>query len=506
MKTRRFAGRPFLTTTSYRPRKKMNRAGGVKKRGRPRSSSVHSVPEPTLLIQQDDKRACSSCYRILPVSRFAVDKRCRDGFSRRCKHCTEQKKLHKAGIGIDVHRTIEQETPGSSSLKTCHTCNRALPLEAFHKSTKTKDGRRSMCKTCRSAHQKEVQERYQQERIQHPIREKHCTACQHTLPTESFYPDKNTKDGYATYCKECARNKQEEYLKSLEERRQATPSHLKNKTCIRCHRTLAIDRFTNNHKTMDGFSGVCKDCERDRRRALFSRWQHKKTPVEKQCTHCKRILPASNFSRTKKAKDGLLYMCKDCAATYYENMKTRWAQERKKSEVDISLFTTMEKTCFKCNRTLPLSAFYHTKDSRDGLTASCKECDGKKAKVQSEQRKARPKIIPETKTCRLCQQTLPASDFGRNIQKHDGLDALCRTCRTNKYHEYLAKPEAMKKRLIQLRAYNHRPDVLARNRKRAVAKAKQKAYQKEYHKRPDVIQHQREYMQRYLARKRAQKA
>lgn len=39
--------------------------------------------------------------------------------------------------------------------------------------------------------------------------------------------------------------------------------------------------------------------------------------------------------------------------------------------------TTSEKTCFKCNKTLPLEAFYKHKAMSDGHLNKCKECTKK---------------------------------------------------------------------------------------------------------------------------------
>ena len=500
MKIRRYVGRPFSTPQHYRPRKKTVRTlGSAKKPGRPRSTLAAAQ-------QPGNERACTSCRRVLPLSKFAVDNRCRDGHSRRCKQCTLQKKKPQTAIVKEKNTSSNQEYTKSLSYKRCSTCNRTLPVNAFHKSTKTRDGLRSTCKSCRKANQHDVQVRYQQERARHPITQKTCTACNLNLPITSFYLDKNTKDGYAVYCKDCAKQKQESYVRTWEERRLATPLHIQKKTCGHCHRTLPIDNFPANRNNPDGYGGACKDCERERRNALFTQWQHEQRPLEKQCSRCKKILPASNFSKTKKAKDGLLYMCKDCAATYYNKMKARWARERKRKQMDISLFAVTEKTCRTCQRTLPFNEFYPRKESRDGLNASCKACDAKRAKQQSEIRKARPKIIPTTKTCSLCHKTLSATAFNRSSLRSDGLDNLCRTCRNQKSQDYLTQPGVLEKRLAWQQEYNRRPDVRAKLKKRAIAKAKQRAYQKEYHKRPEVILRQREYMRQYLARKRRAKA
>jgi hypothetical protein len=396
---RRYSLPFFLMDKHHRPRKKSKRTlRSPMKRGRSVSPSGVHRGRPSgrvSILAMQPTKACPSCQQVLPVSKFAVDKRRRDGLSRYCKRCRQQKKQQEAKVAdIDVSWKQNRQRQGRLSLKTCHACKRTLPAEAFHRSNKTKDGLRSTCKACRKEHQSEVQARYQQMREHHPTTEKTCTFCKRSLPIASFYSDKNVKDGYAIYCKECVLRMQDLYAKRWEKRRSTTPHRVQQKTCRGCHRTLPISQFTKNRQCLDGYSGTCNDCERERRIAMITRWQHEEKPLEKQCTHCQRILPASEFSKAKKSRDGLLYMCKACALEYYNDMKARWAQERARAQTDISLFAVTEKTCRSCQRTLPLSAFYHRKESRDGLNATCKDCDAREARQKNERRKARPKNIP----------------------------------------------------------------------------------------------------------------
>lgn len=46
--------------------------------------------------------------------------------------------------------------------------------------------------------------------------------------------------------------------------------------------------------------------------------------------------------------------------------------------------TTSEKTCFKCNKTLPLEAFYKHKQMGDGHLNKCKECTKKDVLIHRE--------------------------------------------------------------------------------------------------------------------------
>ncbi len=371
--TQRYSLPFFLQKKHHRPLKR-----------RKKSKKPNPTPPQT--------KQCRHCHQTKPLQEFTRDSSRKDGRLYICKACL-QKKTTKA------HTRWKEEflRKGYPSHKTCSTCKRTLPAEAFHHSTNTKDGLRSTCKTCRKAYQTKAQIHYQQERTSQGKTEKTCASCKQTLPLASFYSDKNTKDGYAVYCKPCVHHKQETYIRTWEKRRLATPLKIQKKTCKHCNRSLPIHRFPKNRNSSDGYNSACKDCEKERRGALIARWQNEEKPLEKQCTHCKKILPASEFSKHRKAKDGLLYMCKDCATTYYHNLKTQWAQDRARAQTDFTLFAVTEKTCRTCQQTLPLSSFYHRKESRDGLNPSCKACDAKRAKQKSEQKKTRPKSLPEKK-------------------------------------------------------------------------------------------------------------
>jgi hypothetical protein len=128
----------------------------------------------------------------------------------------------------------------------------------------------------------------------------------------------------------------------------------------------------------------------------------------------------------------------------------------------------MNKICSKCNRELPLEAFYKKKSGKFGVDAQCKECyiarvaayrdtpEGqakKKAWDQSDKAKASAKLywqtpagkeviqrarakaklnpkeappIPEHKVCSRCKQDLPILDFG--VRKSGIVRSECKKC------------------------------------------------------------------------------
>lgn len=81
----------------------------------------------------------------------------------------------------------------------------------------------------------------------------------------------------------------------------------------------------------------------------------------------------------------------------------------------------------------------------------CAECSRDYQRLRNEARRAGrvPIKTPTEKPCYQCKRVLPARAFNKNMAKADGLDHVCRTCRSSRWHTYagptrhrVAKPKA----------------------------------------------------------------
>lgn len=81
--------------------------------------------------------------------------------------------------------------------KYCRKCGRVLPLDAFQKSSKLRDGRQTYCRECRNSRAKAQA---------YPPRtegSKKCPRCGSILPVSEFPRNKRRKDGLSSWCNEC---------------------------------------------------------------------------------------------------------------------------------------------------------------------------------------------------------------------------------------------------------------------------------------------------------------
>ena len=95
------------------------------------------------------------------------------------------------------------------------------------------------------------------------------------------------------------------------------------------------------------------------------------------------------------------------------------------------------KRCGKCGETKPHSEFYKDKRARDGLMSYCKECAKAAARAWYEtkypdkvKKTAERKALAEQgqKPCSGCDEVKPVDEFGKNKSTSDGLQDYCRTC------------------------------------------------------------------------------
>lgn len=101
------------------------------------------------------------------------------------------------------------------------------------------------------------------------------------------------------------------------------------------------------------------------------------------------------------------------------------------------------KFCKNCQLDKPVSEYWKWKNAKDGLQRLCIECQKKIDKNRREVRKKEPALIHrDSKTCRMCNQTKPISQFGKRTQLADKHLSYCKPC----WRAYVAKA---KKKMVQ---------------------------------------------------------
>lgn len=96
--------------------------------------------------------------------------------------------------------------------KACRRCQQFKVWDDYHLNRSAGDGRQTYCKVCAGDMQRASKERHaeavalrQAEKLlsARTTGKKTCTRCAETKPILSFYAHRGTRDGRATYCKEC---------------------------------------------------------------------------------------------------------------------------------------------------------------------------------------------------------------------------------------------------------------------------------------------------------------
>lgn len=186
------------------------------------------------------------------------------------------------------------------------------------------------------------------------------------------------------------------------------------------------------------------------------------TNIEKRCTKCGNVKPATEFHNQSYAPNGLSAWCKEC---YRAN--SRKGHERKKDQVKMQpIPIPEEQTCLRCGQVKQASDF--SKNLLRGLTAWCKECKSKRQKeLRSNRRDHLRRYYGLTLEqyskmeqdqgglCAICRQEPPPSKQGlvvdHNHQTGKVRGLLCNRCNTTlRYVE--AAPDAWKDKLFTVEA------------------------------------------------------
>jgi hypothetical protein len=139
---------------------------------------------------------------------------------------------------------------------------------------------------------------------------------------------------------------------------------------------------------------------------------------KKRCTRCGRVKPLDRFRRDKQAPGGRTTRCKKCKREI-KKQKAAAEREEKKRRLDkirenMRQRGVSQKTCLRCERSLPLSAFGANNHCLDGLENLCVSCIKEDTKVK--------------KICSKCLNLLPLSAFRKDKRRPDNRSTICSAC------------------------------------------------------------------------------
>jgi prophage antirepressor-like protein len=148
-------------------------------------------------------------------------------------------------------------------------------------------------------------------------------------------------------------------------------------------RMLSSDNFHKNRATTDGYATYCKKCARLTRELTetymekisvedFDKNVYKWCPGEFHKTPTDHIVIRSQFHANKSAIDKLSAYCKQCSCSYKygENRNKRGTPKKPPENINKDL----HKWCYICENILDRNKFHKNKANSDGLASGCIEC------------------------------------------------------------------------------------------------------------------------------------
>lgn len=110
-----------------------------------------------------------------------------------------------------------------------------------------------------------------------------------------------------------------------------------------------------------------------------------------------------------------------------------------------------QKTCTKCEDTLPIEYFYPDPTRKDGYRNICKTClssyPAYKQGFKGRGHVDKTELTGKTKTCSKCRKKKDRAYFSADKSKVDGLRTACKECRKKDWQDYQNKRKAEAQKL-----------------------------------------------------------
>lgn len=128
------------------------------------------------------------------------------------------------------------------------------------------------------------------------------------------------------------------------------------------------------------------------------------------------------------------------------------------------------KICTQCKSEKPVTDFYVRNASKSGLSGICKNCNNSRCKNVRDKNQAAfvegGSVFPDEKTCTKCNETLPVSQYCKHSGSKDGLKNWCRSCNSESNKARDATLEGALRKLMN----NGREHIRVKNEKGATKK------------------------------------
>ena len=143
--------------------------------------------------------------------------------------------------------------------------------------------------------------------------------------------------------------------------------------------------------------------------------------MQKFCPDCRQDLPAAEFTRNGRSRDGLAFYCRTCANIRSEaSRRKRLGPRRFRVRPRDLVVPDGHKWCLECGEVKPLDQFPRNKSQRSGYMTYCKPCHNAIGRRDKEKHGG-------ARNYHLRRRYgITAEHFDRMFAEQDGRCAICR--------------------------------------------------------------------------------